>query len=201
MNEKASLPSATHQASGEVMSKTDDKGYVKPELRQEEYGVLACDGQDFESLSSQILGSGRRLRFQARGSSMYPFVKDGDVLLIEPVDPSQTQIGDAAFYRDEQGRIVVHRVVGTREKDGERTLTIRGDAVRGGASQVLASQVLGRVIAIERGVEEIRLDGGFRRWVSLGYVKLHPLGLWICDVLRRAGYVLSRTAAALGYDG
>ena len=66
---------------------------------------------DFIRLSRDILNRGSYLRFQAKGNSMYPAIKDKDILNVEQVRASQIRIGDVIFYQAAGHSLVAHRVI------------------------------------------------------------------------------------------
>jgi signal peptidase I len=170
---------------------------TRPEPDLEESGVVLCGPQDFEDLSSEVLDSGKRLRFRAKGGSMHPFVRNGDLLLVEPVDGSAVKLGEVAFYRTENGGIAAHRVVGRHRSDGREFLATKGDAVRGTSHAVPCSEVLGRVVAIERQGAEVRLDGGRARAVALVYVASFRFARQVCAALGGMANVLRRMATVM----
>lgn len=45
-----------------------------------------------------------------RGNSMYPLLREGDIIIIERKDPSEIKIGDIVVYRSLRGGLIVHRV-------------------------------------------------------------------------------------------
>ncbi|HAM50457.1 MAG TPA: hypothetical protein DCP92_07070 [Nitrospiraceae bacterium] len=104
--------------------------------------------EEFFSLSVEIIGKGGTFSFKARGSSMYPFIRDGDILTIAPIETTALQVGDVAFYRNDSDGLIAHRVVGRNMQDGRTTLLIRGD--RGSFEYVDPEHVLGRVISVQR---------------------------------------------------
>jgi len=140
----------------------------------EERGV--CDERlkpdDFAALSTELLGRGNRIRFRARGRSMSPLIRDGDVLTVEPARLGDLRVGEVALHRIGERQVVAHRVVGCRAEDGRRVLTTRGDSVLGAPDRVSEVDVLGRVIERERNGRVVRLNGWLRR---LGGRLLVPL--------------------------
>jgi len=75
------------------------------------------------TLAAELLAAGRLVALRARGSSMAPLVRDGDVLTLAPL-ASTPRAGElvAALCA---GRLIVHRVV--RARPGQ--LELQGDAL------------------------------------------------------------------------
>jgi hypothetical protein len=118
---------------------------------------LPCTSAAFAGLGAEVLSLGKALRFRARGSSMQPLVRDGDCLLVCPVDGCSIRVGDVVFCSSEPGRVVVHRVVRRQSgPDGWRFL-VQGDQVRQPDGWILSPQLYGRVTALERAGLDIDL--------------------------------------------
>ncbi len=64
----------------------------------------------FVDLSADLLRLGHSVRFRANGGSMFPTIKEGDVITVEPIAPSQVRVLDIIFYRADRG-VIAHRVV------------------------------------------------------------------------------------------
>jgi hypothetical protein len=152
--------------------------------------LLNCEVADFSELCNRILSQGRHLRFQARGYCMRPFIRDGDVLEVEPASGWEVRVGDVMLYRSSEGKIVVHRVV--KRYSGERVVLLaKGDSVPGLGQRICADQVLGKVAAIERRQRRIRFDSALRRLMGVFYAKFFPLS-------RRGYATLGRLKRAIG---
>jgi signal peptidase I len=111
---------------------------------------IPCDSAAFAELSTVILRAGKGLRFQARGASMSPLVRDGDVLLVQPADRREVRVGDVVLCSHEVGHVVVHRVVRRVTGPTGRCFVVQGDQVARPDGVIPGSQVYGRVVGIER---------------------------------------------------
>jgi signal peptidase len=114
---------------------------------------------DFLNVSRELLDSGIPLRFQARGRSMYPLVKDGDILIVRPPGDREVNIGEVIFFRRPDGPPVAHRVIKIIDKTGGKLLVTRGDSLRYYDAPVSPDNVLGRVIRVERKQKRLALTG------------------------------------------
>jgi signal peptidase I len=106
-----------------------------------------------DDLAVHVLRKGYPLRIKARGASMFPLVRDGDVVTVTPAVRTQVRVGDVICYERLPGRLVVHRVI-ARAHD---RLLAKGDALAG-VDSVHAAQLLGKVTVIERFGRVSRLD-------------------------------------------
>jgi signal peptidase I len=154
--------------------------------------VVRCEGPDFEELAVDLLKSGHRLRFRARGSSMHPLVRDGDILVVRPVNQDEMKVGDVVLYRAAGAGIVAHRIVEKHTRRGQGFLVVRGDATGRPDPQVLWSQVLGRVASIERRGRTIVAESWTSRHAAPFYRGLFRLKRRCYLMLRAAGSGLRR---------
>lgn len=99
-------------------------------------------------LMPAVLEKGRPFRFEARGTSMEPFIVDGDILTVVPLVGSRPRPGDvAAFVHPASGGVRVHRVV--KVEDGRYVL--KGDNALDADGALSRDQILGVVVRLERG--------------------------------------------------
>jgi hypothetical protein len=127
---------------------------------------------DRSDLLGELLAKGRCATLRARGGSMWPAIRDGDVLTLAPLrggDQSRTaplhrrdeswaaplRAGDVVALRCGEA-LVVHRVV--RCESGG--VVLRGDALPREDGAFAASAILGRVVAVRRGSRRLRLGRG-----------------------------------------
>lgn len=144
-------------------------------------------GADFAELSWAILRWGRGIRFRARGQSMFPMVRNGDVVIIHPTRGRDLRPGNVVLHRIEPGRLVAHRIVWRGVQEGTLLLKTRGDASLAPADLVRAGQVLGHVVAIQRGARLMRLDRGLWPLAGIVWARLWPIGPALMWLARSAG--------------
>lgn len=148
------------------------------------YSVLSphyfCD------LTADLLRLEHSIRFRANGKSMHPTIREGEMITVEPIAPSDVRLSDIIFYRARRG-VIAHRVarIGRTEQRGlsneqekknrpddpqssalspQHFFILRGDASDSCDEPVEAGQVLGKVVAVERNGRSIALDG---RWATM----------------------------------
>jgi signal peptidase I len=110
----------------------------------------------FDDLTKEILGRGNNLRFKACGNSMFPFVRNGDCIVVKPEITGDVKIGDIILYRYIGGTYIVHRII---KKNGQATLLTRGDNMPGYDLPVPNECVLGKVTQIEGRGKRLNLTG------------------------------------------
>lgn len=110
-------------------------------------------------VSSVLLALGYSVRFRANGSSMYPTIRDGELITVVPAGPSEVRKGDIVLYRSDHG-VIAHRVKGS----GPTRFRLRGDAADADDAPVGPQRILGKVVFVHRGCRRIRLAA---RWARL----------------------------------
>jgi signal peptidase len=126
------------------------------------------------SLATEILTNGHTLRFRARGGSMRPFIRAGDILEIQPWSGETLRRGDVILYIYQDNRLMVHRIVRMAFENGSEVITTQGDAFLYPDDPVFPARVLGYVTAIEREGRHIQIDKGFLRRMALFWLALSP---------------------------
>jgi hypothetical protein len=146
-----------------------DEQFEQAELFSLKTQELPLSGPALLDLMLVVLAKGLPIRFCARGWSMAPFIRDGDVITVAPLQPAFPAIGEVvAFVLPETGSLVVHRVIARR---GAAVL-LQGDNGLGYQDGFIPLEsLLGRVKRIER--------NGRRVWLGLG-----PERYWIAWLSR-----------------
>jgi hypothetical protein len=142
-------------------------------------GDLPLSGASLAGLMAEVLGKGVPFRFEARGESMHPAVRDGDVLTVAPLEGRSLRPGDVvAFVHPGTGGVRVHRVVAL---DGGRYV-LKGDNALGADPLVEPGGILGRVVGLERDGRQRRL-GPAPLAAAVARLSRTP---WFTRVARRA---------------
>jgi signal peptidase len=129
----------------------------------------ARDSRRFVAALAMLLGEGRSVRFRAHGSSMFPAIRDGELITVAPLAGAPIRTGDIVLFRHRRGA-VAHRVVGLRTARGGLVEVIaRGDAAHSEDEPIRAERILGRVVAVERTGAAPRAVRGRRLSRALGH--------------------------------
>jgi hypothetical protein len=104
----------------------------------------------FLDVTVGLLEGGLSVRFCARGCSMRPAIKDGDLITVAPLGEGAIRPGEVILYRRDR-RPIAHRVQRVIvDAEGGVAVVARGDAKAADDAPVALEQVLGRVVAVER---------------------------------------------------
>jgi hypothetical protein len=135
---------------------------VKPALFTKKREELSLASEQLEKIMRGVLNKGACFRFQGKGFSMFPSIKDGDILTIAPLQASAPRFGDVVvFTHFHTGRLVIHRIVGKR-RGSYRT---KGDNAPEEDGMISRAAIVGRVTTVERNGEYVSLGLGLDRFI------------------------------------
>jgi len=161
-------------------------------------------------LTTELLSQGATVRFRPSGRSMYPSIREGELITVEPVKPRDVKLADIVLYRSERG-LIAHRVVGSSPTQSSvlsphHSLLLKGDASLCCDQPVAAQQILGRVVRVQRNGRSLalatrgakmwhrarRLASGLKGWICEAGTGSHPD--LTDDLLNRGATVRFRTS-------
>ncbi len=112
---------------------------------------------DLKHLAETVLAKGGWFRFQAKGSSMNPFIQNSDMVILAPVERRILRLGDViAFFQPLSNQLVIHRIV----QRVQNNLLIKGDNLSSADGVLTPQSVIAVVIAVQK--------GGINRRAGLG---------------------------------
>jgi hypothetical protein len=140
------------------LSKRPPRENQQPTMQK--YG-LSLSGKALIELMQAVHAKGLPFRFSARGFSMAPFIRDGDVITVSPLASSAPGLGDVvAFIHPETQLLCLHRVLSV---NGKRFF-IQGDNMPERPDGMIPWEaIVGRVTRVERACRRIRLGLGPER--------------------------------------
>jgi signal peptidase I len=102
-----------------------------------------------KNMSLTFLAEGKTIRIKAHGYSMYPAIRPGSLILIEPLRKKGNPVrGEIVALKRENG-LVVHRVVRREVKNGIIYYITRGDSNSRADRPVTEDKIAGRIIKSE----------------------------------------------------
>jgi len=175
-------------------------------VQEEEFSL---SGEAMTGLLQAALDRRVPFKFKARGFSMSPFIKDGDVITISPLikysrnflfpltlilspkgrgkgeGVSSYSIGfgkPVAFIHSRTGKLIVHRVIG---RCGDNYL-IKGDRSTELDGLIPSKNILGVVTRVERGDRKVRIGMGLERYiiVFLSRTRILSCLAWVWKKIR-----------------
>jgi len=134
---------------------------IKPALLIKSQSEKVLSGKALSTLLNAVLDKGFSFRFKAKGFSMSPFIRDGDVITVCPLSENLLCLGDVvAVYHAPTEKLMVHRLI---EKKGNLCI-LKGDNNAVSDQEITTDKLIGHVKIIER--------NGKRKYLGLGKERL-----------------------------
>jgi len=118
-----------------------------------------ADSELFEGLALLMLREGLSVRFQARGGSMSPAIRDGEIVEVSAVKPSKLRKNDIILAKTKFG-FRLHRIV-TMDLANDIFVT-RGDCGQENDPPLKGAQILGMARSKELRVGWMTVRASFR---------------------------------------
>ena len=124
-------------------------------------------------LFEDILNTGADLRIMVTGTSMEPFLQNGDVVYIRKASPYKFKIGDLIFFTTSYNHQILHRIITKKFTTKGLSIATKGDCQGLMDTPISGDAVLGRVWKIEKkeplwGRHQIVLQKPF--WKTVNYL-------------------------------
>lgn len=142
-----------------------------------EFKPLA-DSKIFEDLVRPMLAAGISIRFQARGASMSPAIRDQEIVRVMPVIAAKLRKDDIVLAKSENG-FRLHRIVFA--DPASDVFITRGDCGQQNDPTLQAGQILGLAWAKEVRIGRTTVQAGFR-----------GVGGWIMRSAARTQYISAK---------
>ena len=115
------------------------------------------------------LSAGNAFNVRVTDSTLMPFIQPGDLMVFKSTNYVKTREGDFVLYRLNSGVPAVRRVVRKLFVEGKATLITRSDVDHNERDQLRASQLLAKLVHVERHGRKIsawRLNRGPIDWLT-----------------------------------
>lgn len=131
-----------------------------------------------KDISLQLLSEGKTIRIKAHGYSMYPCIKPGSIVLIEPVAIKGKPVpGEIIAIKRESG-LVVHRLTGIIIKNGVTGFIARGDSNAYSDNPVSYDKIAGRIVGVEiTGENTVPANINIKKKPNYFYNRLRVIGI------------------------
>ena len=131
--------------------------------------MIKANQTELSELAGSVLSTGKLFGFRAHGTSMSPFIRDGDTIYLQRTEPYR--VGDVVMARSPAGA-TVHRIV----RISGTTITTRGDGMRDDDPDPVAPEaILGKVVKISGAGTNFHLHPPFNRLIAHPFIARHLL--------------------------
>jgi signal peptidase I len=102
-----------------------------------------------ENQGINLLAEGKNIRIKSFGYSMYPSIKPGSLLLIEPIKIKGAPVeGEIIAIKRAKG-LIIHRLIRIEKKGGITSYIARGDSSPMADKPISSGMILGRITGAE----------------------------------------------------
>ena len=134
------------------------------------------------ALRKEAIKNGHAVQTLASGYSMFPFLRKGDLLTVEPVSMDKIKRGDVVVFESEE-KWIAHRVISISNFLNTIELTLRGDTRLHKDPIVHLENYVGKVVGFKRNGKDN---------CSMEKTTMKLYSLWIISTGRfRAGLLFS----------
>jgi signal peptidase len=162
----------------------------EPALFVKQGGELQLSGAAITELLRAVLDKGVPFRFQAKGNSMSPFIKNGDVVTVYPLLDIPPTLGEVvAFTRPATGKLVLHRVIGRKDT----AFLTSGDNSRAVDGLIPMAFILGKVKTVKRAGKKIQLGLGPERFLIVILIRSKLLAFVLLPAWRIIHPIIRRS--------
>ncbi|HEB12495.1 MAG TPA: hypothetical protein ENI11_02335 [Actinobacteria bacterium] len=131
-------------------------------------------------LAINLLEKGHAVNLKVRGTSMQPFLKHDERIVLLPIDDSKViSPGIIVAYSDRYGAIITHRVKRVFEYGNDTFVITRGDSKQRCDDPVKIAQIIG-LVSLESDKDSSRCSGSFGSIISGTYVHFEDIVLTWC---------------------
>ncbi|TWI68191.1 signal peptidase I [Desulfobotulus alkaliphilus] len=121
--------------------------------------TLSFSGEALLEVMTAVLENKALFRFQAKGFSMSPVIRHGDILTLASLEGEKPGVGDVvAFKNPYSPNLVIHRIVAKKKGVG---FWIKGDNGKDWDGFFEEKKIMARVVRVERGGKNVWYGGSF----------------------------------------
>lgn len=123
--------------------------------------------------------------FQARGMSMFPTIREGDLVLVQPVKKEELILGDILAYRSKDVQTsFAHRLIRIDKIKDKSYYILQGDFKDEGIDTLVFEDIVGKVVGLERDNSIVDINPLGNRILKLIWNRLPILGRFILPFLK-----------------
>ena len=161
---------------------------------------MCSEERKFWTVLTGLLGAGRQVRFNPVGTSMGPFIRQGDAVTVRPCPARDLAFGDIVLFAAGREMYRVHRIVGSFREDGRTSIITRGDACPDTDPPIGPEDILGKVSVVSKGRWTLDLDKPCGKAINLAWAHFQrwPVSM---AMLRTGGKLLKSLIGLCGFSG
>ena len=132
-----------------------------------------------------LLAEGKTIRIKADGYSMYPCIKPGSLILIEPIHLKGPPVSGEIIAIVRENGLVVHRLIKILSENGITSYIARGDSNAYADNPVKINKIAGRIVGAETtGENTVKADIKINTRLCYFYNRIRVLFIILCKKMR-----------------
>jgi signal peptidase I len=112
-------------------------------------------------LMKRAIHANGSIEIAAQGSSMFPFIREGNICRFRLAEKKSFSKGDIILFRSDNGHLIAHRLLSVIHRDEECLYSCRGDTNVGYDKLIRFEQVLGVLYSIRKEGKDILMSDLF----------------------------------------
>jgi signal peptidase I len=150
-------------------------------------------GEILKNVGFTLLSEGKTIRIKAHGYSMYPCIKPGSLILIEPIKiKGPPKPGEIIAIKRESG-LIVHRLTRINVTGGITTYIARGDSNAMEDGAITIGKIAGRIVGAEStGENPVPADISINTKPRYIINRLRVIGIILWNKIRLIPYKFGR---------
>ncbi|WP_051250709.1 signal peptidase I [Paenibacillus harenae] len=109
-------------------------------------------------LLARIMQRDGRLVIPAKGSSMFPLIREGNLCRFRPVMTENIRKGDIILFSTESGQLIAHRLLTVMRREERLLYICKGDTNLGCDEPIRREQMLGVLYSIRKARKELHMS-------------------------------------------
>ena len=130
----------------------------------------SINNQILVDFAETILDENHLLSIRMHGFSMYPFLKAGDIGIVDKCMANQLKIGDIVVFKSHQ-KLVAHRLVAIQQENNQTLYIAKGDKNKFLDPTFNADALFGKINSIVRNGKLMRIDSKTMKFNSFLVLK------------------------------
>jgi ATP-binding cassette, subfamily B, bacterial len=138
---------------------------------------MQTDGlySELYNISDELLNSDRQVRLRVGGYSMYPFLRNGDIITISKCSLDELKKGDIIVFKS-GNRWIAHRLLIIKSSENKNSLVSKGDTCRRKDPVISEENFIGKVISYSRkgkesSIENKKAEKKNRLLINLSFIR------------------------------
>ena len=132
------------------------------------------DAVETKELGRKLLVDGHQVRFRLGGSSMFPYLMEGDIAITVRVPIEQLALGQVIVF-EQNGRWIAHRLMALDRTPEGSWMVAQGDSIVRPDKPIAEHDYVGIIVGFVRNGRSVEVADSRHRLYGRLFVKLRPV--------------------------